>query len=521
MAVRDWMLTAPERRNERAWIDRGRPGDAAWSEGNTVRPLVHGATYFAQLAEDLRALGKGDQVYLADWRGDPDELLDGPGSAIGVELSRAASAGALVHGLIWRSHLDRLRMSSAENRMLSEVVNNFGGQLLLDQRVRRLGSHHQKFVVIRHPDRPEDDVAFVGGIDLSHSRNDTADHHGDPQTQPMAKVYGPTPPWHDVQVEIRGPAVADVETCFRERWSDPAPLRQLHPWMYVSDRIRGDSQKPRKLPDQLPPPPPAGEHVVQLLRTYPSHSPKYPFAPLGERSVALGYQKAIGRAEKLIYLEDQFLWSTEVAKVFADALRRAPELRLIAVMPRHCDQDGYSSVQSTGLTHREALHAIHEAGGDRVIVVDVENHAGTPVYVHAKVCIVDDTWAAVGSANLNMRSWTHDSELTAAVLDASGDGTGYARGLRLQLMAEHLDRTADDVADLVDPISAAETTHKAALALDDWWEADRAGERPPGRLRWHHMPKVQGGAQVWGPVMNNLINDPDGRPFGWRRSGRW
>ena len=336
---------------------RGRPG-------NLVRPLVHGAAYFAQLLEELRELGAGDQVYLADWRGDPDELLDGPGTAIGVELARAASAGALVHGLIWRSHLDRLRMSSAENRMLSEVVNNFGGRLLLDQRVRRVGSHHQKFVVIRHPDRPADDVAFVGGIDLSHSRNDTADHHGDPQTQPMATVYGPTPPWHDVQVEIRGPAVADVETCFRERWADPAPLRQLHPWMYVSDRIRGDREQASRLPDQLPAPPEAGPHTVQLLRTYPSHSPKYPFAPLGERSVALGYRKAIARAERLIYLEDQFLWSGEIAGVFADALRRSPELRLIAVVPRHCDQDGHSAVQSAGLTHREALRG-HPRGRRR------------------------------------------------------------------------------------------------------------------------------------------------------------
>ncbi|MDX6229438.1 MAG: hypothetical protein QOI76_2828, partial [Frankiales bacterium] len=142
MAVRDWMLTAAERRNDANQLDRRHPGDEAWSDGNLVRPLVHGAAYFAQLLEELRELAEGDQVYLADWRGDPDELLDGPGSAIGVELARAASAGALVHGLIWRSHLDRLRMSSAENRMLSEVVNNFGGKLLLDQRVRRMGSHH-------------------------------------------------------------------------------------------------------------------------------------------------------------------------------------------------------------------------------------------------------------------------------------------------------------------------------------------------------------------------------------------
>ena len=45
--------------------------------------------------------------------------------------------------------------------------------------------------------------------------------------------------------------------------------------------------------------------------------------------------------------------------------------------------------------------------------------SGTPVYVHAKVAVIDDIWACVGSANLNRRSWSHDSELSAAVLDAT------------------------------------------------------------------------------------------------------
>jgi len=55
-------------------------------------------------------------------------------------------------------------------------------------RVRLGGSHHQKFVVLRHPGRSELDVAFVGGIDLCHSRRDDAAHAGDPQRQPMARV---------------------------------------------------------------------------------------------------------------------------------------------------------------------------------------------------------------------------------------------------------------------------------------------------------------------------------------------
>jgi phosphatidylserine/phosphatidylglycerophosphate/cardiolipin synthase-like enzyme len=56
-----------------------------------------------------------------------------------------------------------------------------------------------------------------------------------------------------------------------------------------------------------------------------------------------------------------------------------------------------------------------------------------PIYVHAKVGVVDDRWATVGSANLNSRSMSHDAELNLAVLDQA-----FARGLRLSLWAEHL-----------------------------------------------------------------------------------
>ena len=61
------------------------------------------------------------------------------------------------------------------------------------------------------------------------------------------------------------------------------------------------------------------------------------------------------------------------------------------------------------------------AGGDRFGIYDVENQQGVPVYVHSKVVVVDDVWAMIGSDNLNRRSWTHDSELSCAVIDAERD----------------------------------------------------------------------------------------------------
>ena len=114
----------------------------------------------------------------------------------------------------------------------------------------------------------------------------------------------------------------------------------------------------------------------------------------------------------------------------------------------------------------QAIEMCQQAGEGRVHVFDVENHVGTPVYVHAKVCVVDDVWASVGSDNFNRRSWTHDSELSSGVLDTTrdpreprdpggiGDGARvFARDLRLALAREHLDLAADgsEDADLLDP----------------------------------------------------------------------
>jgi phosphatidylserine/phosphatidylglycerophosphate/cardiolipin synthase-like enzyme len=527
MGLDDWLLTPEERGNAATGLDTRRADGQAWSRGNDVRPLVHGAAYFTALLSAIRRQKAGDLLFFADWRGDPDELLDGPGSGIGDVLADAARRGVVVKGLVWRSHLDRLRYSESENRHLGEEIEAAGGECLLDMRVRPGGSHHQKFVVLRHPDRPGLDVAFVGGIDLCHSRRDDARHAGDPRALALSPAYGPRPPWHDIQLAVRGPAVGDVEATFRERWEDPSPLSRS-PLSRLRQLIHHDDTRADPLPPQPPDPEPCGTQAVQLLRTYPVRRHGYPFAPRGERSIARGYRKALARARSLIYLEDQYLWSTEVVAGFAEALTARQDLRMIVVVPAHPDQEGRLATPVNLLGRIEALRLLHRAGGERFAAYSPENHAGIPVYVHAKVCVIDDVWAAVGSDNVNRRSWTHDSELGCAVLDdirdpreprdpgGLGDGArAFARDLRFELSGEHLDH--DDPGALAHPAAAFDAFARSAAALDAWHRGGRRGPRPPGRLRTYVTPVLPRVAALAARPVERLMADPDGRPRDLRR----
>jgi phosphatidylserine/phosphatidylglycerophosphate/cardiolipin synthase-like enzyme len=476
--VSDWFLPGAER---------------PWTEGNLVVPRVHGADYFARLVEEIGSTRAGDRVFLTDWRGDADERMTPDGPTVGELLASAGRRGVEVRALLWRSHPGRL--NSEENDHLGAVINETGGEALLDERVRRGGSHHQKLLVVRRQGRPEEDVAFVGGIDLCHGRRDDAAHEGDPQAPPLDERYGPAPPWHDAMAEIRGPAVADVLDTFAERWDDPTPLDHRNPYRAVLHRLARMPRHPEPLPERWDPPPAAGSHLVQILRTYPAKRPAYPFAPDGERSIARAYSRAFMRARRLIYVEDQYFWSDVVATALAEALRREPDLHVIGVVPRFPEEDGRLSGPPMSYGQRLAWERLREAGGDRFALFDLENAAGTPVYVHAKVCVVDDQWMTVGSDNLNRRSWTHDSELTCAVVDPDGV---LPRSMRTSLWAEHLGLPQDDprLADV-------------GRAMNLWVE--RVGA-PGSRVRRHVPPLLPARTRRWARAAYLTLYDPDGRP---------
>jgi phosphatidylserine/phosphatidylglycerophosphate/cardiolipin synthase-like enzyme len=519
-----WFLSA----EEGAWLGAGRP----WTEGNRVAPIIHGRAYFARLLEVLETLAPGDLVFLTDWRGDDNEKLADEGPDLAGLLTRLVRRGVQVRGLLWRSHPAWMGFAEEEATTLADVVNSAGGELLVDERVRRAGSHHQKLVVVHRPSEPDEDLAFVGGIDLCHGRRDGDEHLGDPQAQHLDRRYGERAPWHDVQAEVHGPAVAQLFETFRERWNDRTPIEhRSSPSGRIRVHVTHEPTVPEPLP-VIPEPRRCGSQAVQVLRTYPSRRPRYPFAPDGERTIARFYQKAFRRARSLLYIEDQYFWSREVGEALADALRRSPELRVIVVVPRFPDRDGPISGAPHRLGQRRTLDLVRDAGGDRVCVYDLENERGTPIYIHAKVVVIDDEVALVGSDNMNRRSWTHDSELSIAVfdedrddrepLDPGGRGDGarwFARSLRLELTREHLGAEKDE--GLVDPLEAFDRWRETARALDAWHAEGRRGPRPPGRIREHRPEPVARWQRAYAAPLYRLLIDPDGRPFMLRRAHRF
>src|SRR5207247_1544309 len=219
-------------------------------------------------------------------------------------------------------------------------------------------------------------------------------------------------------------------------------------------------------------PPRAGALDVQLVRTVPERV--YRALPRGEFSILEAYLGALRSAERLIYLENQFLWSPEVVAVLAEKLRRPPsdDFRLVVVLPARAN-DGQEDT-------RGQLAVLEEADGDggRFLACCLYQRGGDdarPVYVHAKIGIVDDRWLTIGSANLNEHSLFNDTEVNLVVPDPA-----LARSTRVRLWSEHLGREIDLGAD---PAQVVDTVLRPIAE-------EQLSRRRAGDAQTHHLVRL-------------------------------
>jgi len=132
----NWFFSPEVRGNPDTDLDRRRGHDAAYTEGNHVELLLHGRPYFARLFARLSEMQAGDSVHFTDWRGDPDqELIDG--EELADVLAGLSERGVKVRGLVWRSHPKVSGFHLEHHLELAQRINDAGGLVLLDQRVRR------------------------------------------------------------------------------------------------------------------------------------------------------------------------------------------------------------------------------------------------------------------------------------------------------------------------------------------------------------------------------------------------
>ena len=430
--------------------------------GNAVDILIDGAQALPTIAEELRLARS--HVHLAGWYFSPDFALKRDGEAVVLRNLLAELAERLdVRVLVWAgAPLPLFRPSRGEVRKMRErLVKYTKVECALDAKERPMHCHHEKTIVI------DDRVAFVGGIDLTSESGDRydADHH-----PPRANVG-----WHDACARIEGPAVNDVAEHFRMRWHE----------------VTGEALAPVR------PSAASGDLDVQIVRTVPEKI--YTATPRGDFRILESYVRAIQAAERFIYIENQFLWSPEIEAVLRDKILNPPrpDFRLLLLLPSKPN----SGADDTRGVLGDLIEADDDAADDagRLLACTLfarSRNLTDPIYIHAKIAIIDDNWLTLGSANLNEHSLFNDTEMNIVTRDPD-----LARDTRLRLWAEHLELPLEAIPP--DPTQVIDELWKPISK--EQLERRNAGQPLTHRLvRLPHVSRRSG--RVLGPISGIFVD---------------
>jgi phospholipase D1/2 len=307
------------------------------------------------------------------------------------------------------------------------------------------GSHHQKIVVI------DDKVAFVGGFDLTCRRWDTRAHRADdPRRMAADKPY---PPFHDMMIGLDAEAARVLAQIARKRWLE-ATGEELE-----AVSVAGDPW-PESIEPQM------RDVQVGIACTAPAIPPG-----AGVRDVERLYLDMIERAQRYIYIENQYFTAQKVGAALAQRLSepQGPEIVLVTRLLSH----GWLEEMTMEVLRTKLIRDLRAAdryGRFQVYYPDIAGLAeGTCIDVHSKLMIVDDEWLRLGSSNLSNRSMGMDTECDAVVEARGVEAVSQSiRAFRDGLIAEHTGASVDDV------ITAIERSGSLIAAIGELGSPERA-----------------------------------------------
>ena len=342
------------------------------------------------------------------------------------------------------------------------------------------GSHHQKVAVL------DSSLAVCGGIDMTTKRWDTREHkaHEEYRKTPRGSEYGP---WHDATMMIEGEAAEALSLLGRDRWikAGGKPLLPIKP--------PAKSLWPDKLDAMFE------NCEVGIARTRAAHD------GWGElREIEALFKRHIRNAKRFIYAESQYFASRVIAEAILARMQEDDPPEIVIVHPAHAD--GWLERQAMDYARAKLVQCIEEADKHHRFTLWTPYSDDVPIYVHAKIMIVDDEVVRIGSANMNNRSMGLDSECDMFI-DATRPGNEHCadaiRDLRLDLLREHVGMTSDEVAELI-------KRHGSMAAM-----IDHAQTTEGRNLRRYHPPEL---SDMQDRLAESGILDPDdpedlGEPF--------
>ncbi len=470
------------------------PGETCWriERATEHAVFVDAASYFATLKQVV--LQARRRVLFIGWDFDPRIRLD----PLGPDRARDDRLGAVLEKAVKANPELEIGVLQWDLGMLVALGRGLKPIVLLDRRTPdRLtftvdthhpfgAAHHQKIVVV------DDCLAFAGGIDVTADRWDTAEHADTHPHRRRPTSRKPTMPWHDVTSLVSGPAARALGDLARERWKSGAgedlePVTDVdHPWPEGVEPLFTDVD-------------------VAISRTRPEYG--------GEdlvHEIELLWLAAIAAAKRSVYIESQYFANRRVAEAMAERLREPDGPEFVVVNPEVAE--GWLSEKAMGTARAKLLAMLADAdrhGRFRLYVPVTEGRQ--PIYVHAKVMVVDDRLLRVGSSNLNNRSMGVDTECDLTIEAVAGSPrqeeiAATIVGFRDGLLAEHLGATPEEV----------------AAAIADTGSLVRGVERlrrPTGRSLADFEPPDLG--PVDRALADTELLDAEKTPDRWRRVRRF